>query len=180
MSGKRTTVFVGLLRGVNVGTGTKLPMADLRAIAEGCGFADVRTYVQSGNLVFRTAGSASAAARALRAGVDAAVAHLDPGVAVRTVAEMQAVVDHCPFDDTAHVHVTFLVEGATPRPVAVDAERFAPEEFVARGRETYLYLPNGMGRSKLAAALGRGGASADGTTRNWRTVTTLLQMAGDA
>jgi uncharacterized protein (DUF1697 family) len=173
------SVYVGLLRGVNVGSGTKLPMAQLREVAEGCGFRDVRTYVQSGNVVFRTGGSASAAAKALRAAIAAAVAHLDPAVAVRTVAELQAVVDHCPFDDTAHVHVTFLVEGAKPRPVAIDAERYAPEEFVARGREIYLHLPNGMGRSKLALALGRGGAAADGTTRNWRTVTTLLQMARD-
>jgi uncharacterized protein (DUF1697 family) len=173
------TVSVGLLRGVNVGAGTKLPMADLREIAEGCGFTDVRTYVQSGNVVFRTAASASAAARALRTAVAAAVAHLDPGVAVRTLAQMQAVVDRCPFDDAARVHVTFLVEGAQARTVAIDAERFAPEAFVARGREIYLYLPNGMGRSKLAQALGRGGAAADGTTRNWRTVNALLQMAHD-
>jgi uncharacterized protein (DUF1697 family) len=173
------TVFVALLRGVNVGSGRKLPMAELRTAAEGCGFSDVRTYVQSGNLVFRTGGSAAAAARDLRAAVAGALPHLDPAVAIRTPKQLQAVVDRCPFADTAKVHVTFLVEGAKARPLPTDLDRFAPEEAAAVGREVYLFLPDGMGRSKLAVALTRGGAGADGTTRNWRTVTTLLEMAND-
>ena len=73
--------------------------------------------------------------------------------------------------------MTFLVEGAKRATPDVDAEQFAPERFAVGRREVYLYLPNGIGRSKMAAALGRGGAAADGTTRNWRTVTTLLEMA---
>jgi uncharacterized protein (DUF1697 family) len=171
------TVYVALLRGVNVGTGRKLPMADLRAAAEGCGFTDVRTYVQSGNLVFRTSASAATAARDLRAAVAGALPHLDPAVAIRTPKQLQAVVDRCPFDDTAKVHVTFLVEGAKARPLANDLDRFAPEAAATVGREVYLFLPDGMGRSKLAAVLARGKAGQDGTTRNWRTVTTLLEMA---
>jgi uncharacterized protein (DUF1697 family) len=171
------TVYVGLLRGVNVGTGTKLPMADLRAAAEGCGFTDVRTYVQSGNVVFRTSGSGAAVASSLRAAVREVAPHLDPAVALRTATRLQAVVDGCPFPDPAKVHVTFLVEGARPRPLPEGLDRFAPEAVVVHGREVYLFLPDGIGRSKLAAALTRGGAGAEGTTRNWRTVTALLAMA---
>ena len=170
------TAFVALLRGVNVGGAAKLAMADLRRIAEGCGFTDVRTYVQSGNVVFRTGGSAAKVAAALRSAL-AAEASIDAAIAIRTATQLASVVERCPFDDTANVHVTFLVEGAKRATPNVDAEQFAPERFAVGRREIYLYLPNGIGRSKMAAALGRGGAAADGTTRNWRTVTTVLEMA---
>ena len=171
------TVFVGLIRGINVGGRSKLAMADLRRIAEGCGFEDVQTYVQSGNVVFRSAGSATGVAKQLRTAI-AAETPLDPGIAVRTPAQLAELVNGCPFDDTANVHVTFLVEGATPQASAVDPDEFAPERFAVCGREVYLYLPNGMGRSKLAVALSKGKATLDGTTRNWRTVTKLLDLAG--
>ena len=170
------TVYVGLLRGVNVGGKTKLPMADLRRIAEGCGFDDVRTYVQSGNVVFRTSGAAAAVAKKLRSAI-AAGTSLDPAIAIRSAAQLAKVVEQCPFDDTASVHVTFLVEGAKGAAPKVDQEQFAPERYDVRGKEVYLYLPNGLGRSKLAAALSKGAAAADGTTRNWRTVTAVLEMA---
>jgi uncharacterized protein (DUF1697 family) len=170
------TVHVGLLRGVNVGGKTKLPMADLRRIAEGCGFDDVRTYVQSGNVVFRTSGAAAAVAKKLRSAI-AAGTSLNPAIAIRSAEQLAKVVEQCPFDDTANVHVTFLVEGAKHAAPKVEQEQFAPERYDVRGREVYLYLPNGLGRSKLAAALSKGAAAADGTTRNWRTVTAVLEMA---
>jgi uncharacterized protein (DUF1697 family) len=152
-------------------------MAQLREVAESCGFTDVRTYVQSGNAVFRTSASASRASAALRAAIKEATT-LDPEVAVRTAAELRKVIDACPFEDTSSVHVTFLVDGAKPAAPKLDADAFAPERFETRGRETYLYLPNGIGRSKLAQALATG-AKLDGTTRNWRTVTALASMASD-
>ena len=170
------TVYVGLLRGVNVGGKTKLAMADLRRIAEDCGFEDVRTYVQSGNVVFRTGGAAAAVAQKLRSAI-AAETSLNPPIAIRSAAQLAKVVEQCPFDDTANVHVTFLVEGAKGAAPKVDQEQFAPERYEVRGKEVYLYLPNGLGRSKLAAALSKGAAAADGTTRNWRTVTAVLEMA---
>jgi uncharacterized protein (DUF1697 family) len=169
------TAYAGLLRGVNVG-GVKLAMADLRAAAEACGYTDVRTYVQSGNVVFRTGGAAAKVARDLRAAI-ASASGVDVALAVRTAAQLDRVIADCPFDDTAHVHVTFLVEGATAPTPSIDEEAFAPERYAVDGRQVYLYLPNGMGRSKLAVALSRGKAGAAGTTRNWRTVTALRDMA---
>jgi len=169
------TAYVALLRGVNVGGRASLAMADLRRIAEGCGFDDVATYVQSGNVVFRASGSGPAVTRALRSAI-AAETSLHPEVAVRTAAQLSNVVDGCPFDDTANVHVTFLVDGATAAKPAIDPDDFAPEQFEVRGKQVYLYLPNGIGRSKLAQALSRGAAKTAGTTRNWRTVTKLLDL----
>ena len=95
---------------------------------------------------------------------------------MRTAAQLSKIVDGCPFDDTANVHVTFLVDGATATKPAIDPDDFAPERFEVRGKQVYLYLPNGIGRSKLAQALSRGAAKSAGTTRNWRTVTKLLDL----
>jgi uncharacterized protein (DUF1697 family) len=171
------TVFVALLRGINVGGRSKLAMADLRRITEGCGYEDVRTYVQSGNVVFRAGGSAQEVGRRLRAALESQTGR-ESAVATRTAAQLGRVVDGCPFDDTASVHVTFLVDGAAKAaPPALDPPAFEPERFVTKGREVYLYLPGGIGRSRLAQALSRG--NTDGTTRNWRTVTTLRSMAAE-
>ncbi|MGI9051169.1 MAG: DUF1697 domain-containing protein [Ilumatobacteraceae bacterium] len=171
------TLFVALLRGVNVGGRGKLAMAELRRITEACGYEDVATYVQSGNVVLRGTGSGSKVAATLRAAI-AAGTSLDPAIAVRTAAQLAKIVDACPYDDTTNVHVTFRVEGGTALRADVQEAGFQPERYSVCGDEAYLYLPNGMGRSKLAGALSKGTTAQDGTTRNWRTVTKLLEMAG--
>ena len=119
------TVYVALLRGVNVGGRSSLPMAELRRLTEECGFSDVQTYVQSGNVVFEGSGSAAAVAKRLRAAI-AGATDLDPEIAVRTASQLAAVVADCPFDDTSSVHVTFLVEGAKATRPAIDPDEFAP------------------------------------------------------
>jgi len=179
------TVLVALLRGVNVGGRTKLPMADLRRVVEGAGFTDVRTYIQSGNVVLRAPGSrvstASVATR-LRAAI-AAGTDVQPEVVVRTRDELAAVVEANPWAsggvDASELHVVFL-GGTAPAALGFDVGSYAPEEAVAVGREVHLRLPGGVGRSKLAADLTRSarGGLQQGTMRNWRTVTTLLSMAG--
>ncbi len=174
----REQVLVALLRGVNVGGKTVIKMAHVRDVAASCGFEHVRTYVQSGNVVFTTTKKVADATAALRRALTDATGH-DIGVAMRTSSEMAKVVDNCPFDDVAHVHVAFLVDGAQKSPPKVAPDQFAPERFEVRGRETYLYLPDGIGRSKLAAALAKGGDGRSGTVRNWRTVTALAEMASE-
>ena len=174
------TVYVALLRGINVGGRSKLPMAQLRALAIECGLAEVRTYIQSGNLVFASPDPAAAVAGRLEATI-AAAGGPAPRVAVRSRDELAAVVAGNPYleqsTDAKQLHVAFLVEGADPAPLdELDLPGFAPEELTVRGRETYLYLPNGIGRSKLAEALSRP-KSTDATVRNWRTVLKLLELA---
>jgi uncharacterized protein (DUF1697 family) len=169
---------VFLLRGVNVGGRSTLKMADLRALAESTGLTNVETYLQSGNLVATTRGSASAAGAALRAAVADATS-LDPGIATRSASQMRAVVERCPFEQHADVHVAFLVDGATRIAPTVHPSDFEPEQWSVSGRQTYLLLPNGIGRSKLATALSKGRAGALATVRNWRTVTALARLAAD-
>ena len=176
------TVMVVLLRGVNVSGRNRLAMADLRRVAEGCGCEGARTYIQSGNLVCSTPATtgdelapALEAALADRSGVTA-------DVMVRTRDELAAVVDRNPYlargEGPDHLHVTFLHRAGDASLGLADPAAYLPDAAVAVGREVHLFLPGGLGRSKLAADLARRGPR--GTTRNWRTVTRLLAMADEA
>ena len=174
------TVMVALLRGVNVGGATRVPMADLRRIVAETGYRDARTYVNSGNVVLTAdAGDTEQVAARLRAACAVAFP-CAPDVVVRTREELRGVVDGNPFldrdDDPTHHHVVFLPGAAPAR--APEVAVTPPEDLAPRGRDLYLYLPDGMGRSRLAARLaGRSGPG--GTARNWRTVTTLAAMADE-
>ncbi len=178
-----TTVMVALLRGVNVGGATKVPMVDLRRVVADCGYGDVRTYVNSGNVVL-TADDPDPGAVAARLQAACAEAFpARPDVVVRTRDELRAVVAANPFldrdGDPTHHHVVFLPGQDPPVAPDLDIAAFHPEDLALGGREVYLYLPFGMGRSALATRLAaRTGER--GTARNWRTVTTLASLADAA
>ncbi|MGW1892906.1 DUF1697 domain-containing protein [Streptomyces sp. NPDC002004] len=181
-----TTTYAALLRGINVGGAKKLPMAELRRILGELGHDDVATYLQSGNAVFR---SGEDDADRLAAGLTAAIEKnfgFTVDVLVRDHAYLAGVVDRCPFPaaelEAKQLHVTYLSEPVGPeRFESVDVGAFLPEEFRIGERELYLYVPDGLGRSKLAEALGRPrlyrGLVA--TTRNWNTVTKLVELTRD-
>jgi uncharacterized protein (DUF1697 family) len=176
------TVIVALLRGVNVGGRGKLAMADLREAAASCGIGDARTYIQSGNLVGTTTSrSTEAIARTLAEAI-AGLGGVAPEVAVRTRAELAAVIQGSPFlrrgEDPAHLHVVFMMGRDAAKVGLADPDRYRPEEVLAVDRELHLLLPGGVGRSKLAADLLRP-KGARGTMRSWRTVTKLLEMADE-
>jgi uncharacterized protein (DUF1697 family) len=179
------TVMVALLRGINVGGKTSLPMAELRAAVEGAGFDDVRTYIQSGNVVFRSSQRSTAAVEKTLTKAIAAVGKVAPDVMVRTRTELQAVVAGSPFlrrgEDEAKLHVVFLGGSAKATVDGSDLDQFLPEEAIAVGREVHLFLPGGVGRSKLAEALTKAQRKAgpSGTMRSWRTVTKLLALADE-
>jgi uncharacterized protein (DUF1697 family) len=167
---------VGLLRGVNLGSNRRLPMAELKAVVESLGCTDVATYLQSGNVVFSpprgsdgTLGSEISRALATAVGLSAAVQ-------IRTGAEMAAVVAANPYEraDPTKVVVTFCP--TAPQPPDLDLAAFAPEGLTVHGREVYLDLPGGQARSPLLAALARTSPD-DGqsTSRNWRTVLALAE-----
>lgn len=176
------TTYVALLRGINVGGRHKVPMAELRAVHEELGHDPVRTYVQSGNVVF---GADRSDTDRLAAEIREALAGrfgFEIPVVLRTHEELSEVVAGGPYADRdvdpRFVAVTFLDRPPDVDPATViDQEAFAPDEFVAGGREIHQLYPNGMGRSKLPAALERALPGRIATTRNWRTVTTLGEMS---
>jgi uncharacterized protein (DUF1697 family) len=173
------TTQVALLRGINVGGRHQLAMADLRAAFSAAGALDVSTYIQSGNVVFRWPGRSPATLRAdLEARLEAVAGFAVP-VTLRSDAEMAAVVAGAPFptDEPTHLHVSFLQEPPGPAAFAsVDRAAFAPEDFAVAGRDLYLFLPHGMARTKLPQALGLT-SRVPATTRNWRTVVALRDLA---
>lgn len=162
-----------------MGSGNRIAMPVLREIAEDCGFGDVRSYIQSGNLVFTTELGAAASAALLRDAI-AGRTSIAPDVVVRTRDELADTVAANPFvdraDEPTQLHVVFMPDDGPASLGDVDVDAFAPDAAAAVDREIYLFLPNGMARNALVAALDRARRST-GTTRNWRTVTTLLNMA---
>lgn len=175
-------IGIALLRGVNVGGKNKLPMKELAAIFVALGCHDVRTYIQSGNVVFR-------AAPAIWEALPGLVTHalrerlgLDVPLVVRTLARWRRVVEENPFlagdADRAKLHVAFLAdEPAAARVAKLDPDRSPPDELAARGGEVYLHCPNGMARTKITTAYLDGTLGTTSTVRNWNTVTALLALA---
>ena len=177
-------VYVSMLRAVNVG-GRKVAMTDLRALYERLGHDDVVTYVQSGNVVSRASSrGAGAVERAVRDAI-ATDLGLDVDVLVRTPKELRRVLDGNPFlrgrtrADPKTLHVTFLTtEPDASRVQPLDGRAFAPDEFRVVGREIYVWCPNGYGRTKINTMWFERKLKLPATTRNWATVTRLVELAG--
>jgi uncharacterized protein (DUF1697 family) len=172
---------VALIRGINVGGNKKLSMAALRDLMIGLGYTDVATYIQSGNVVFRSDHDNPAELeREIEQGI-AQGTGLNVSVMVRSQAELASVVEHNPFREAAArpttLHVSFL--SAFPdeeRLGQIDPRQFEPDEYRFGDRVMYLHCPNGLGRSKLAAHPWERRLGLRVTTRNWNTVTKLLGM----
>jgi uncharacterized protein (DUF1697 family) len=169
--------WVCLLRGVNVG-GKRVSMTDLKELFEGLGHEEVTTYIQSGNVVFR---SRSGGATKLTGDIQEALEDelkLDVTVLLRSPDDLAKVTEAKPFNGAENVHVTFLDDEPDGSKVAaVDHDAYSPDEFEVIGREVYLRCPNGYGRSKLINSFWEKKLGVAATTRNWRTVEKLLGMA---
>lgn len=176
------TAYVSLLRGINVGPGNQVSMADLKALYVELGLGSVATYIRSGNVVFTSDDGPDA----VRAQVEQAITDrlgFDVDVVVRTHDELRDVVARNPFPaaDPAHLSVVFL-SATVPTELTerLDATDFGSDEYVPDGREVYLHLPNGFGRSRLATRMSALRAPTVGTVRNWRTVNKLVALSGTA
>lgn len=174
--------YVALIRGINVGGHRKLPMSDLRGIFADRGYTNVVTYIQSGNVVFGSEGTDAAAMEQEIAQCIASTFSLDVQVMVRTPEELGAVAAGNPFLDRAtqpsQLHVSFLSRAPTEEQLAViDPKEFMPDEVAASGRALYLWCPNGIGRTTIPLARWERRWGMNITTRNWNTVTKLLDLA---
>jgi uncharacterized protein (DUF1697 family) len=174
-------IFIALFRGINVGGNSTLPMVDLVEILEGLGADNVKTYIQSGNAVFtldeneisRFAEKISSEVKKRRG--------FAPKVLVLTSAELEQVMVENPFPDAeadpGSLHVGFLAE--PPKNVnleKLESLKAESEQFQLTQKAFYLYAPDGMGRSRLAAAVEKT-LGVEITDRNWRTVCKIREMA---
>lgn len=174
---------IALLRGVNVGGNRRVGMPQLRELLEAAGHRDVRTYVQSGNVVLTSRRAPDSLRRELERQIAAGLG-VEVQVVVRTRDELADVVARNPLadvaDDPKRYQVTFLDREPEPERLRpLEALDVAPERLVVSGRELYAWHPDGMQRSRLARALSDARLGVTATARNWRTVTTLLAMADE-
>src|SRR3954468_4534520 len=174
---------IALLRGINIGSRRRVDMPALRELLEGLGYGDVRTYVQSGNVVLTSRKSASRMERDLEREIAAGLGVETP-VLVRTREELAGVVERDPLGDVAtdlKLHVVTFLSGEPSAEVAEGIAAFdgPRERFVLSGREIYSWHPDGYGRSQRAMELDDKRLGVTATARNWRTVTKLLEMAGE-
>jgi len=173
--------YVALLRGINVGGKNMLPMQDLAAIFTAASCKDVETYIQSGNVVFS---AASTTARRVPDAVAAAITKrfgYRVPVILRDANELSKLASKHPLlergGDAAALHVAFLA--ATPaaaQVAALDPKRSPPDVFLVRGRDVYLRLANGAGKTKLTNDYFDRTLGTTSTIRNWKTVQTLAEL----
>lgn len=175
--------YVALLRGINVGGKNRLPMAELARLFEAAGATDIRTYIQSGNVIFRAPEKiASRLAGAVSRQIAARFGLRVP-VVLRSAEELRLVSERNPFlqrgADPDALHVMFLADRPKPAHLlALDAKRSPPDEFAVCDKEIYLCLPNGVARSKLTNAYFDRALATTSTSRSWRTVLELVEIAG--
>ena len=164
-------LFVALLRAVNVGGTGKLPMAELRALCGDLGFGNVRSYIQSGNLVMETDGGLEEAKQVLEEALEARMGK-PVRVLCRTPEELARVLEENPYRDAPPNRVLVLFLDRSVPPGTVETVH-APggEQLTPGDREIYVFFPDGQGRSKLKMPL-----ATEGTARNLNTLGRLLEM----
>jgi uncharacterized protein (DUF1697 family) len=170
-----------LLRGINLGSRNRIAMPTLREALEESGFDDVQTYVQSGNVVLSSGGSAADVARKVKRQISKSFG-LDIDVVVRTRAQLAKVVERNPLAKVAKNPKRYQVSFLSGKPSAAVMRKLEEaaaekERVVLIGREIYAWHPEGIGRSRLWTLLAGRGLGVTATARNWTTVAKLLELA---
>ena len=172
--------YVALLRGINVGGKNKLPMATLAKIFSDEKCVEVSTFIQSGNVIFDAPKKDAATIGARVTRRIAGELGLDVPVVIRAAGELATVPARNPFAgaDENELHVMFLADAPPPsRARALDPARSPGDSFALVGRDLYLRLPNGVGRTKLSNAYFDKALDTVSTGRNWRTVLKLIELS---
>ena len=175
--------FVSILRGINVGGHRKILMQDLKLLYEDLGFVHVKTFIQSGNVIFQTQNSISEDIFSDR--IENAIKtsfHFEVPVIIRTADKLQRILSSNPFlleenIDTDKLHLTLLKNIPKPGiPGNTNNSDFLPDRFAINERDIYLYCPGGYGNTRLSNALFEKMFRSVATTRNWRTIISLSNL----
>lgn len=176
--------YISILRGINVSGQKKIQMSVLKSLYGLLGFQNVVTYIQSGNVIFDATVKNKTDLKAM---IEKAIEEkykFHVPVEIRTNREFANIVKSCPYDsiylaeDGTKVLVTFLSSNPTRAKVAdVMKYVFAPEKLVIRGKEVYLYCPNGYGKSKLSNTFLENKLGIEATTRNWKSIHKLYELS---
>jgi uncharacterized protein (DUF1697 family) len=173
--------YVALLRGINLGGNNQMKMDDLKAVFEGLGFENVKSYINSGNIAFDT--KKTAELKLIDKIEDAVEAKFDRRVhtMVREQTDIERIVKNNPFDGEyeshKHMHVLFLKEPMpTEKAELLQASALPGERYEVVGREIYNHLPNGVAGSLLTKGFFEKKPVVPYTGRNWRTVEKLAEL----
>ena len=170
---------IALFRGINVGGNNKLPMKELVAVLEGMGLQSIKTYIQSGNVVFRSKTTDTQLAARIAAAIKKSHG-FEPKVLLLDAAKLEKVIKANPFPEGERegntLHFNFLAS-VPPEPdlAGIEKDRAASERWQLKGDVFYLYAPDGIGRSKLATSMERL-LGVPMTGRNWNTVRKLKEL----
>ncbi len=171
--------YIALLRGINVSGQKKIKMAELRQLLVNVGLQQVQTYLQIGNVVFMSEATATDAARQIEYSIQQNYGYAVQ-IMVKTPADFQQIVADNPFadEDTKLLYVTFLAEThAADRLKILQSTDYSPEAFVLKRKVIYVLAANGYGRAKLNNNLLEQKLRVTATTRNYKTVNTLLETS---
>jgi len=174
--------FIALLRGINVSGQKKIKMSDLKLLIEDIGFHDVETYIQSGNVIFT---SKERWNEKLKSKISSGIKRkfgFDVQIIILTPKEIESTIKNNPFikkkKEIEKLYVTFLSDTPTKENVQkLNSTDYSPEEYLIDGNLIYLFLPNGAGKAKLSNNLFEHKLKVTGTTRNWKTITALSELA---
>ncbi len=172
--------YIALLRGINVGSNNRLPMAELVDVLEGLGLSSIKTYIQSGNVVFQGKDINSVnLSQQISAAIEKRCGFVIP-VLILSVNELENAIVLNPFPEANAepntLHFFFLSSlPAQPNLAALESVKKDSEQFKLIDKVFYLYTPEGVGRSKLAMKAEKALGVAV-TARNWRTVSEIMEM----
>lgn len=178
--------YITILRGINVSGHKKIIMNDLKVLLSTLGFENIRTYIQSGNVIFQ---AAKANTEKLAAAIEKDIKtkyEFEVPVLVLTQTDLKTVIDDNPFLKEKgtvpdKLHITFLAD--TPEQENIEklsAANYEPDKFKIKNKAVYIYCPNGYGNTKLTNTFFENKLKVTATTRNWKTVNTLAELAAEA
>jgi uncharacterized protein (DUF1697 family) len=175
--------YISILRGINVGGRRKVSMVLLKSIYEDLGFKEVLTYIQSGNVIFASYKVSSHEIEQMIEKKIDEILHLDVPVIIRQLPEMKNILANNPFlkmkgIDIDKLHVTFLND-IPGKDALFNIKQFdySPDKFIIKDKEVFIYCPGGYGKTKLSNNFFENKLKVKATTRNWKTVNKLAELA---
>lgn len=181
------STFIALLRGINVGGKNKIKMADLKCMCEEIGFTNVETYIQSGNVIFKSNENEEVLAEKIERGLEEKFG-IKSSVILRTASELYQLKESCPFSEEElkeaeekntegeSFYVGFLTKAPEAEKIELlNAYKSERDNFVIKDRNVYLLLHHSIRNSKLANSLHKLDDTV--TVRNWKTVNKLIEIS---
>ncbi len=174
--------YISLLRGINVSGQKKIKMADLRGLYSSLGFQNISSYIQSGNLVFDSESSKPALIAGIIQSAIKDTYSFEVPIIVISAQELAEIYYNNPFfadKDTSKLYVAFLKEKSNLNKIDLSKWQTRDEQALIKGKQIYLYYPQGYGKSKLTNNILERELNISATTRNWRTVHKLVELSKD-